>query len=80
MTNEGILAQLNIIFREVLDLPDLILTPATTASDVPGWDSLTHVQLVVAVEKQFGMRFTAKEIRSFANVGDMCAVIQHKKG
>ena len=78
MTSSEILAVVTIVFRDVLDLPELVLYPETAARDVPEWDSLSHVQLVVAVEKRFGMRFTSKEIQTFKNVGEMCDAISRK--
>jgi acyl carrier protein len=79
MTNDEILTQMNDIFRRVLDDPGVALRPETTARDVPGWDSLSHVQLVVAVEKHFKIKFSSREIFSFKNVGDMCTAIGQKK-
>lgn len=70
-----ILHQVNEVFRDVLDDSDLVIGAATTAADVQEWDSLTHIQLVAAVEKRFKVRFTASEIQGFKNVGDMCAAI-----
>ncbi len=74
----SILEEVNAVFRDVLDLPELRLTSATTAADVEDWDSLTHIQLVAAVEKRFRIRFTAAEIQGFKNVGDLCAGIAKK--
>jgi acyl carrier protein len=63
------------IFADVLDNPAISLSFNTTANDVDEWDSLTHIQLVVAIEKHFKLRFTASEIRSWNNVGEMCEAI-----
>jgi len=71
MDRTGILRQIEIIFEEVLDENDINLTEATTANDVEGWDSLTHIQLIVAIEKRFKIKFTSKEILSWKNVGEM---------
>lgn len=60
------------IFRDVLENEDIILQYETTASDVEEWDSLNHIALVVAIEKKFGIQFTAKDIQDFKNVGEMC--------
>jgi acyl carrier protein len=78
MNNEEMLQAVTVVFRDVLDLPDLTLSPATTAGEVEAWDSLSHVQLVVAVEKRFQVRFTAKEIQSFTCVGDMIECTSRK--
>jgi acyl carrier protein len=71
MDRNEILTIVNVVFSEVLDQDRLVLTEATTADDVADWDSLTHIQLVVAVEKRFAIRFGSKEIRSWKNVGEM---------
>ncbi len=70
--------KLNGIFIDVLDNPDIVLKDETTAKDIEEWDSLTHVQLIVAIEKSFKIRFTAPEIQQFKNVGDICQRIQSK--
>ena len=78
MTKQEILSQVEDIFRDVLDDEDIVLTDATTANDVEDWDSLTHIQLIVAIEKHFGIKFTSKEILSWANVGEMVDCIASK--
>lgn len=71
MGNTEILLKVQEIFRDVLDDTSIVLTFETTAKDVEGWDSLTHIQLIVAIEKRFKVKFTSKEILSWKNVGEM---------
>jgi len=73
-----ILEQLNDIFIDVLENDDIVLTDATKAADIDEWDSLNHIQLVVAVEKHFKIRFTSKEIQSWKNVGELVNSISQK--
>lgn len=75
MTEEMVLERLNGVFQQVLDQPDLKITPATTAKDVDGWDSMSHVMLVVEIEQTFKKRFKAREIGEWKSVGDMVAAI-----
>lgn len=70
--------QLNAVFCRVFDDSDICINPGMTANDVDGWDSLSHVNLIVAVETHFGIRFTQKEVLSFKNVGDLLSCIGHK--
>jgi len=79
MEKSEILKQVNEIFIDTLDNEDIVLTPETTANDVEDWDSLNHIQLVVAVEKHFKIRFTSQEIQSWNNVGEMLDCIIAKK-
>jgi acyl carrier protein len=78
MNKIEILRQINEIFIDVLDDVGITLSEVTTASDVEGWDSLTHIQLVVAVEKLFKCRFTSREIQAWKNVGEMITSILAK--
>lgn len=78
MNRLELLQQINTIFRDVLDNEDLQIEEHTTAEEVDEWDSLTHIQLVVYIEKHFGLRFTAKEIQSWSNVGEMLNSIESK--
>jgi acyl carrier protein len=80
MDRSLILKAVTDVFRDVLDNEDIRLADETTAADVEDWDSLSHIQLVVAVEKHFGLRFTSREIQSWANVGAMIDSIAAKAG
>ncbi len=75
MEQSEILKQLGSVFQDTIDNENIKLTPQTTAADVDGWDSLTHIQLVVAIEKQFKIRFSSKEIQSWKNVGELADTI-----
>jgi len=78
MDNNEILKKVNDLFTDVLDNENIILTGASTARDVEEWDSLNHIQLVVAIERQFGIRFTSREIQGWNNVGEMIDSISAK--
>ena len=78
MDKANILLEVQDIMRDVLDEPSIVLTETTTADDVEEWDSLTHIQLVVAIEKKFKIKFTSKEILSWKNVGEMLDSIIQK--
>lgn len=74
---EEIIEKLQIIFREVLDNDEIILSASSSAEEIEEWDSLSHIQLIVAVEKSFKIRFNSKEILSWKNVGEMTESIQN---
>jgi len=59
------------IFRTVFDDDSLVLTPETTAADVPGWDSFAHINLMFSIEQAFGMQFAGNQLASFKNVGEL---------
>ncbi|MBR5074772.1 MAG: acyl carrier protein [Bacteroidales bacterium] len=71
MERSAIYEKLNGIFRDVLDNEDIELADSTTAADIEEWDSLSHIQLIVAIEKGFGVKFTSLEIMKWKNVGEM---------
>ncbi len=79
MEIKEILKEVNDIFVEVLEDEEVVVDEHSTADDVDEWDSLNHIQLVVEIEKSFGIQFTALEIKGFKNVGEMCLAIQKKK-
>ena len=78
MTTSAILEKLQPLFRDVLDVPDLELTEDLSAKDVPEWDSLNHVRIISAVEKNFSVRLTSSELEKSQNVGDLAQLVSTK--
>lgn len=78
MTFNEILSEVNVIFKDVLDNDSIEVTATTTAMDIDEWDSLSHIELVVAMEKKFKIRFTTAEVQSWLNVGELVANIERK--
>ena len=72
--------QLTALFRTVFDDPSIQLSPEMTANDVEGWDSLSHMNLIVAVERHFKVQLTRRELASLKNVGDLIAAVDRKTG
>jgi len=77
MTKE-IYAALDEIFRDVFLRDDLVLTPGLSARDVTGWDSFKQIEIVIAAEQRFGIKFTTRELDRLRNVGDLVEVIAAK--
>ena len=75
MTRETVYERLNEVFQDVFDDETITVQDNTTAEDIEGWDSLEHINLVVAVEKCFGMKFTMGEVTGMKNVGAMVDII-----
>jgi acyl carrier protein len=69
------LTELNEVFSKVFRRPDLMIGKESSASSVEGWDSLTHIELIAAIEKHFGIQFNFNEIMGFQNVGDILTCI-----
>ena len=67
--------RLNRVFREVFDDDTITVNASTTAADIDDWDSLTHIQLIAAVEDEFGVKFSMKQVSSMKNVGEMGEII-----
>ena len=78
MDRDSIYTRLTPIFREVFDDDNITPTAKMTANDVSTWDSLSNIRLVVAVEEEFGIRFSTGEVASLSNVGEFVAVIQQR--
>ena len=77
--NEGeIYTQLGAIFQDVFDEDSIKVTPDLSAKDVDGWDSLTHIRLILTVEKAFKIKFTTSEIGKLERVGDLVALIKSR--
>jgi acyl carrier protein len=73
-----ILAKVAASIASVLDQPNLVVTMRTTAEDVEGWDSFNHVNIVVAIEGQFGITFNAAEVEELRAVGEFVKLIEEK--
>jgi acyl carrier protein len=78
MERKDILSQIKDIFIDTLDNEEIVIEETTQATDVDEWDSLTHIMLVVAIEKNFKMRFNSEEILSWKNIGEMVNCIEGK--
>jgi acyl carrier protein len=78
MPNESIYSQLNEIFRDVFDDDSIVLTPETTASDIAGWDSVAHVDLIVSIETRMKIKFKTSELGNLHNVGQLVGMIEYK--
>lgn len=72
------LNDLQIIFRDIFDDEELVITRDTTADDIEDWDSLTHMQLIVEIEKKYNIKFTTAEIKKAQNVGEFIDIIKEK--
>ena len=78
MSADEILHDLTAVCREVLGCPSLELTMTTRQDDVEGWDSLAHIQLVLALGKRFGVAFTTKDVMGWTDVGSIVGCLERK--
>lgn len=78
MSREEVFERLNEVFRDVFDDDAIVVTDNTTADDIEEWDSLEHINLIAAVEQEFGMKFNMGQIVSMKNVGEMADIILSK--
>ncbi len=78
MQQQQIYAQLTGLFHDIFDDDTLVITPEMTAADVPEWDSFNHINLIVAVEAKFKIKFQTAELESMNSVGHLVQVIEQK--
>lgn len=78
MERKEIFDKMEEIFTDIMDLKDIKLNDETSADDIEEWDSLNHIQIIVAIEKAFGIKFSSQEMITWKNVGDMVDCIQNK--
>lgn len=71
MERKEVFEKLTVIFRDVMDNDEIVLDENTTAEDIEEWDSLTHVQLIEKIEAVFGVRFSAREMTSWDELGEL---------
>jgi acyl carrier protein len=71
MTREDVFAQLQGVFRDVFDDEAIVLRPNTTAADIPGWDSLNQIKIIISCERALGVRLKPREINALENVDEM---------
>jgi acyl carrier protein len=78
MEKSEIVSKLTPIFRDVFGDDGLVVTDNMTAADLPAWDSLSNINMIIAVEKAFSVKFSVKDVRSLNNVGESTELIQRK--
>lgn len=78
MQTDAIYTQLTTIFHDLFDDDGLLLTPGLTAAEVPDWDSFNHINLIVAVESRFRVKFQTAELESMQTVGNLVELIRMK--
>jgi acyl carrier protein len=76
---DELMPRLQTVFQDVFDDPKLAIAPGTTANDVSGWDSLTNINLIFAIEREFNVKFALGEIQELGNVGEMVSLIRKKQ-
>ena len=78
MSSDDLLAGVQEVFRDVFDEPNLVITRHSSAETVPDWDSLTHVNLVTAIEKKYKVKFALGELQELKDVGDLLDLLAKK--
>jgi acyl carrier protein len=80
MDRDALKTKLTGIFRKTFDDEALTISESTTADDIKDWDSLSHINLILAVERGFAIRLTTREVRGMKNVGDFIELIAKRAG
>ncbi|MBQ7583151.1 MAG: acyl carrier protein [Lachnospiraceae bacterium] len=75
MTRDEVFEEVRRIFRDNFDDEELVIVDETNSSDIEDWDSIEHINLVIAMEKKFSLKFNIKEVGKLANVGEMVDLI-----
>lgn len=75
MTREEVFDTLNEVFQDVFDDESITVSDATTSEDIEDWDSLEHINLIAAVEQEFGVKFSMGQVVTMKNVGEMADII-----
>ncbi|MDE6833443.1 MAG: acyl carrier protein [Ruminococcus sp.] len=78
MNKNEIVRRLTEVFRDIFDDDSIVITEKTTANDIDDWDSIEHINLIGAVEDEFGMRFKMREVSGMKNVGEMINIIAER--
>lgn len=80
MTEAEVYEALTGIFRSVFGRADMVVSPALSARDVPGWDSFKQIEVMMAVEERFAIELSTRDIDTLRNVGDLAAIVLAKQG
>ena len=75
MNKNDVIVRLNEVFRDVFGDDSITVNESTTSADIDDWDSIEHINLVGAVEQEFGLRFKMREVSGMKNVGEMIGII-----
>jgi acyl carrier protein len=78
VTHAEVHKRLTAVFRDVFDDPSLEISDSTTADDIDDWDSVNHITLIAAVETEFRISLSTREVKNLANVGDFTKLIESK--
>ena len=78
ITENEILERMTSVIEDILEIPELILKPDMTAKDIEGWDSLAHIEIIVGMEYEFGVKFKLAEVKSLENISNFVELIKAK--
>lgn len=78
MSREEVFERVNAVFRDIFDDDHIVVTDTTTANDIEDWESLEHINLIVGIENEFGIKFNMGQVNGMKNVGEMVDIILTK--